>query len=137
MQILEDGVPIRPGEPVEGIDRGARVAGAGQRPGRQQRRRQIGDRAAHRLREILPGRRVLLLLERAHAEHQPRDAIVAVDLEHPVGEPAGFVDVAVGQHREEGAAEQIGVARIGLQHVEVIGGRGGESRSMPACRAAR
>ena len=125
MQILEDGVPIRTGEPVEGVDRGVRVAGAGERPGRQQRRRQIGDRAAHRLGEILPRQRVLLLLEGSHADHQPRDAIVAVDLDHTVGKPAGFVDIAFGQDREKGAAEQVGVARIGLQHVEVIGSRGG------------
>ncbi len=31
-----------------------------------------------------------------------------------VGELGGFVDVAFGQHREKGAAEQIGIVRIGL-----------------------
>ena len=75
MQVLEDRVPIRAGEVIEGIDRAARIAGAGQRPCRQQRRRQIGYRAAHRLRETLAGERVLLLLERPHADDQPRDEL--------------------------------------------------------------
>ena len=124
MHILEDRIPIRSGEPVERVDRRMRIAGAGIGPRRQQRRRQIGDRTAHRLREILPRQRILLLLERAHAEHQPRDPVVAIDLHQPVGQAAGFVDIALGQHREEGAAEQFGIARIGFQNVEVIGGRG-------------
>ena len=124
MQVLEDRVPVRPGELVERVDRRMRIAGAGIGPGREQRRGQIGDRAADRLREILPRQRILLLLERAHAEHKPRDPVAAVDLHQPVGEAAGFVDIAFGQHREEGAAEQFRIARVGLQHVEVIGGRG-------------
>ena len=45
--------------------------------------------------------------------------------EQPVGKLAGLVDVAVGEHGEEGAAEQIGIVRIVLEHVEVIGGRCG------------
>ena len=123
VQVLEDRVPIRAGEVVEGIDRAARIAGAGQRPCRQQRRRQIGYRAAHRLRETLAGERVLLLLERPHADDQPRDAVGAVDLDQPVGKLAGFLDITVGEDGEEGAAEEVGIARIGLEHVEVIGGR--------------
>ena len=122
MQVLEDGVPIRSGEPIQGVDRGARVAGAGQRPRREQRRGQIGHRTAHGLRKILPGDRILLLLERPHADHQARNAVGAVELDQSVGEPAGFVDVAVGQNGQKGAAEQIGIARIGLEHIEVIGG---------------
>ena len=123
--VLEDGVPVRSSQLVERFDRGVRVARARESPCRKQRRRQIGHRAAHRLREVLPRHRVLLLLERPHADHQPRDAVSAIELDEPVGEPCGFVDVAFAEHGEESAAEQIGVARIGLEHVEVIGGRGG------------
>ena len=47
---------------------------------------------------------IVFLLERAHAEHEPGDAVGLVDLEQPVGELAGLVDVAVGEHGEEGAA---------------------------------
>ena len=36
-----------------------------------------------------------------------------------------MIDVAVGEHGEKGAAEQIGIFRIGLEHVEVVGRRGG------------
>ena len=47
--------------------------GAALRPGRQQRGGQIGDRTAHGLRKIAASRRILLMLEGAHAEHQSRD----------------------------------------------------------------
>jgi len=103
--------------------RGARVAGAGQRPRREQRRGQIGHWTAHGLRKILPSDRILLLLERPHADHQARNAVGAVELDQSVGEPAGFVDVAVGQNGQKAAAEQIGIARIGLEHIEVISSR--------------
>ncbi len=89
----------------------------------KQRRRQIGNRAAHRLCEVLPGETVLLLLERPHPDHQSRNAVVAIELDQPVGKPAGFIDVALGEHGEKGAAEQIGIARIGLENIEVISGR--------------
>ena len=68
---------------------------------------------------------VLLLLEFAHADHETRDTIVAIEREQPFGKLARLFDIAVGQHREEGAAEQIRVARIELKHVEVIGRGGG------------
>ncbi len=80
MHVLEDRVPVRPGEPVERVDRRMRIAGAGIGPGREQGSGEISDRTADRLREILPRQRILLLLERAHAEHKPRDPIAAVDL---------------------------------------------------------
>ena len=67
---------------------------------------------------------VFLLLERTHAEHQPGDAVVLVDLDDPVGKPHRLLDVALGQHREEGALEQFGVLRIGAQRRAVIGGGG-------------
>ena len=49
---------------------------------------------------------------------------VLIELQQPFGELAGLIDVAVGEHGEKGAAEQIGIVRIGLEHVEVIGRRG-------------
>ena len=57
--------------------------------------RQVGDRAAHRLRELLARRRILLLLDRPHAQHEARDAVVLVDLQQPFGQPHRLVDLAV------------------------------------------
>ena len=43
-----------------------------------------------------------------------------------LGEPDRFLDIAVGQHRQEGALEQFAVLRVGPQRRAVIGGgRGG------------
>ena len=79
---LKIAVPIRAGEVVDARRSRARASPrAVARPCGEQRRRQIGDRAAHRLREILPRQRILLLLERPHAEHEPRDAVGVIDLE--------------------------------------------------------
>ena len=112
MHVLEDRIPVRPGEPVERVDCRMRIAGAGIGPGRQQRGGKIGNRAADRLREILPRQRILLLLERADAEHKPRDPIAAIDLHQTVGEAAGLLDIAFGEHGQEGAAEQFRIARV-------------------------
>ncbi len=100
--------------------RGLELLGRRHRPGRQQGRGEIGDRTAHRLRELAPRNRVLLQLDRAHAEHQPRIAIGLVELQDALGEPGGFLDVAVGQHRHEGSVEQLAVARIVAQRRPVI-----------------
>ena len=72
-------------------------------------------------RKILPRGGIVFLLERAHADDETGDAVGAVDLQQPVGKLAGLIDVAAGEHGEKGAAEQIGIFRIGLEHVEVIG----------------
>ena len=126
MQILEDGVPIRAGELVDGVDRMLRLVRVRHRPGRQQRRRQVGDRPADRLGELAARGRILLLLDRTHPEDEPRDAIVLVDLQNALGEPDRLVDLAIGQHRQEGAVEQLVVAGIAAQRGAVIGrGRGG------------
>ena len=74
------------------------IAGAGIGPSREQGGGEIGDRTADRLREILPCQRILLLLERAHAEHKPRDPIAAVDLHQTIGQAAGLLDIAFGEH---------------------------------------
>ena len=78
----------------------------------------------------------MLLLERAHADHQPRDAVAAIDLQDPFGEPGGFLDVAIAEGRKKRAAQEIGIARIGLQHIEVIGG-GGRGVAFDAGMAGR
>ena len=58
---------------------------------------------------------VFLLLEVAHADHQPRDAVGLVHRQDAVGELDGLVDVAIGQRGDEGAVEQFVVLRIGAQ----------------------
>ena len=56
---------------------------------------------------------------------EPRDAVGLVGLQHALGELDGFVDLAIGQHRQEGAAEQLVVAGIAAQRGAVVGGGGG------------
>ena len=51
---------------------------------------------------------VLLLLERVHADHQARDAVVLVELDDPFGELDRFLDVALRQHRQEGTLQKLG-----------------------------
>ena len=97
--------------------------GSRHRPCRQQRRGEIGDRPADRLGELPARDRILLLLERAHPEDEPRDAIVLVDLQNALGELDRFVNLAIGQHRQEGAAEQLVVAGITAQRGAIIGRR--------------
>ncbi len=96
---------------------------ARQRPSRQERSRQVRDRAAHRLGEVLSGRTILLLLERPHTDHQPRDTIVAVELDQPIAEPAGLINVALTEDRKKSAAEQISIARISFENIEVVSRR--------------
>ena len=67
----------------------------------------------------------MLQLELADADHQMRDLVGVIDVEHALGKLAGLIDVAVGEHREKGAAQQIRILRIELEHIHVIGGRGG------------
>ncbi len=64
----------------------------------------------------------MFLLEIADAEHQVGNAIGVIDREQPLAKLAGIVDVAVAEHRQESAAQQIRIARIELEHVHVIGG---------------
>ena len=68
MQVLEERVPFGALQLVDGFDGALGVVRAIARPGGEQRGGKVGDRAAHRLRKILLGKRILLLLERTHAE---------------------------------------------------------------------
>src|SRR5262249_40263488 len=90
------------------------------------RRCEVGDRSADRLGELAARGRILLLLERAHPKDEPRDAIVLVDLQHALGKLHPFINLAIGQHRQEGAAEQLVVAGSAAQRGAVTrrGGRG-------------
>jgi len=99
MQLLEDGVPIRAGELVDGVGRLLRLGRVRHRPGRQQCRGEVGDRPADRLGELAARDPILLLLERAHPKDQPRDTIVLVDLQNALGEPDPLINLAIGQHR--------------------------------------
>ena len=45
-------------------------------------------------------------------EHEPRDPVGLVDLQNAFGELDRFLDLAVRQHRQEGATEKLVVARV-------------------------
>src|SRR4029450_11634700 len=85
----------------------------------------MGNRTADRLSELLAGERILLLLDRAHPEDKPCDAIVFVDLQNAFSELDALLDFAIGKHRQEGAAKQLVVARVTAQGGAVIGRRSG------------
>ncbi len=123
MQVLQDAVGLRPGELVDRFDRGLALVRPDIGPAGEQRRRQIGHRAAHGLRELLARRHVLLLLDAADAEHEPGQAIGLLDLQQTFGQPNRLVDLAVLQNRGEGAAQQLGITRIAAQGEAVVNGR--------------
>ena len=125
MQILEDRVPVRSGKLVDGVSRGLHLGRARHRPCRQQGRGKVGDRAADRLGEFATRNRILFLLDRAHPEHEPRDPIGLVDLQNAFGELDRLLDLAVGQHRQEGAAEKLIVARVTAERGAIVGSCGG------------
>ena len=100
------------------------VVGAVSAPRRQQGRGEIGDRSANRLREFAARRGILLALEVADAENQPRDAVVLVGLNYAFGKFHRFVNIAIHEERQEGAVEQLAVVRIALESRPVIGSRG-------------
>ena len=89
------------------------------------------------LREIAARARIMLALERVHAEHQARDTIVVVCFENALGKFHRLVDIAADQQRQECAVEQLAVLRIALERGPVIGGGGERIAFRPAWRAAR
>ena len=121
MQILEDAVPVRAGQLIDGRNRAFTVAAAIHGPGRQQRRGQISDRSANRSRQILAGLRILLELDAVDAEHQLGDAIVLVGRGNTLGIFHGFRNIAADDERQEGAVEQFAVLRISAERRPVIG----------------
>src|SRR5262249_16134922 len=123
MRLLEDGIPIRAGELVDGVGRPLSLGRVRHRPCRQQRRCEVGDRPTDRLGELAARNRILLLLDRAYPEDEPRDAIVLVDLQNALGELDPFVNLAIDEYRQEGPAEQFVVTGITAQRGAVIGRR--------------
>jgi hypothetical protein len=115
VQVLEDRIPFRTGQLVDIGDRRLGVAGAVAGPARQQRRDQIRDRPADRLVDVGLRARVFLLLQIAHADHQPGHAIGFVDRQNAVGELDGLVDIAVRERGDERPIEQFVVLRIGAK----------------------
>jgi len=120
VQALEDVVPVRSDKLVDRIDRGLVFSRARLRPGGQQRAGEISDRRPQRLGQLLARDRILLLLDRPHAQDQPRDAIVLVDLYDPLSELDGFVHVTIGEHGQERAAQQFIVARITPKRCAIV-----------------
>ncbi len=80
MEILEHRIPFRAGQLVDTGDRRLGIARAVARPARQQRRDQIGDRSADRLVDVELRGGVFLLLQVAHADHQPRATRFALSI---------------------------------------------------------
>jgi len=72
---------------------------------------------------MLPRRLILLLLDRADSEREPRDAVGLFGLDDLFGEPHRLFDFAAGQQRKEGAIEKFLVARIRAQGGAIIGCR--------------
>ena len=68
---------------------------------------------------------ILLLLDRPNAQHEAGHAVALVDLQQPIREPHRLVDLAVLEHRHEGAAEQFRIARIAAQRHAVVDRRRG------------
>src|SRR5262249_60214482 len=123
MQLLEDRVPIGARKLVDGVGRLFCLRRVCHRPGRQQRRGQVRAGPADRLRQLTARERVLLLLDRAHPENEPRDAVILVDLQNAFGELDSLLDFSVGKHRQEGAPKQLVVAGVAAQRSAVIGRR--------------
>jgi len=121
VHVLEKGIPVGARELVDGISRRLHLAGRFECPRREQRRREIGDRSAHRLGQLLARRRILLLLERTHTQNEPRNAVVLVRLQDTLGKPHRLVDLAICEHRKEGHVEQVIVAGIAAQGRAVVG----------------
>ena len=105
MQILEDAVPVRARRACPCVSIAPRVSPA---PSSAQADSSVAVRSVTGPRtdwaKFCRAARIVLLLERANADHETGDAVGVVDLQEPVGELAGLIDIAVGEHGEEGAA---------------------------------
>jgi hypothetical protein len=121
--VLEQRIPFRPGQLVDAAHRALDVAGAIGCPARQQSRDEIGDRTADRLIDVELRSRIFLELEILHANHQAGDAVGLVDHQDLLGELDRFVDIAVGNRRDEGAIQQLIVLGISPER-RAVEGRG-------------
>ena len=123
MHVLEDAVPIGACDLVDGIDRALCIVRSEHAPGSEQRADEVVHLADRGLAELRLRILVLLLLERAHAEDEVGDPVVAVELDEPVGEPRRLIDLTIGKERIERLLEQFRIALIGAQRRAVIGCR--------------
>ena len=121
MQILEDRVPVRPDSLSIEIDRGLGFARRRLRPGRQQRRGQIGDRPAHRLGQLRRAAGYCFCLSARTPSTSRAMRSFLSTWSDAFGELGRFVDLAIGQDREEGSIEDFAVARIAAQRRAIIG----------------
>ncbi len=132
VQILEDDVPVGPLQMVDAAHRRLRLAGAGHRPSGHQRRRQVRDRPANRLRELGSAPACIARASAtARGNRQARHALAAIDGQQPLAERHRFLDRAHGEGRDESAFDQVLIFRIGAKRP-----RGNRSRPRP-CRGWR
>ncbi len=125
VQALEDRVPVRTRELVDQQDGVLGIVRAGHRPAGQQRRGEIGDRAARGLRQLGFRDRILLGLDRLDAKHDANVARRLVDLQQTLAELYGLLDIALGHQRLERKRQQFDILGIGPQRGAVISCRRG------------
>ena len=126
MKVLEDRIPFRAGQLVDGGDRSLGIASAVSGPAGQKRSDEVRDRTADRLIDVGLGACVFLLLEIAHADHKPRHAIGLVDGKNAVGEFDGLINIAVRERGNERPIQKFIVFRIGAKRRPIEGrGRSG------------
>src|SRR4029079_10621130 len=123
VQVLEQRIPVGALQLVDRLDGGLGFVCAIAPPGGEQGGGKVGNRAAHRLGEVLLRDRVFLLLERVYADNEAGNAVVLVELEDLLGEPDGFLDVALRKHRKEGTFQQFRVLRVATKRGAIIGSR--------------
>ena len=123
MEIPErDEIIVR--EAIAIFDRLLLVAAAGPGPGRQQGREDVAARRGAVLGELRARLRPLVALQRLHAEHEMGEPVGRLLREQPVGQSEGIEHVAVGQRRDEGALDELRVARVETQRLAREGGGG-------------
>lgn len=99
-------------ELIDEIDGALGFARADEGPGRQQRRGEVALAAGAALAEMLARLLPLLRLDRANAEGEMREAVRGLKLEQALGERESGVEIAIGEIGDEGALDQLRVARI-------------------------
>ncbi len=99
------------------VERAARIAAARVSPSGQQRRGDVALLAGAALRKIGARGREPLRLDCFDAKGEVRQAIVWIVREHATGEAEGVLHIAVRDRRDEGALDQVRIARIGPQRL--------------------
>ena len=94
------------------VERAARIAAARIGPGGQQRRGNVALLTGAALREIGARGSEPLCLDRLDAKGEVREAIVRIMHDQTIGEAESILHIAVRDRRDEGALDQIWIARI-------------------------